>query len=160
MKIVIDVPEKYLNSNNGIIDVTLFTGANNTITDVNVENTYAKFQVLPKGHGDLIDRDFFNDKYASCGNVYCENPDKCNDCDSRIISKFDVDSAPTIIEADEDSLSEDSNRAKIQETCVTCKHFRMIRMLEFNKSAAGVNMCSNNAFDATGHRICKWEPAE
>lgn len=55
MKIVIDIPEKYLNSN--IIDVTLFTGANNTITDINVEDEYAEFQVLPKGHGDLIDRD-------------------------------------------------------------------------------------------------------
>ena len=57
MKIVINIPEKYLNSN--IIDVTLFTGANNTITDVNVENEYAEFQILPKGHGDLIDRDKF-----------------------------------------------------------------------------------------------------
>ena len=55
MKIVINIPEKYLNSN--IIDVTLITGANNTITDVNVENEYAEFQILPKGHGDLIDRD-------------------------------------------------------------------------------------------------------
>lgn len=54
MKIVIDIPEKYLNDN--IIDVTLFTGANNTITDVNVEDKHTKFQVLPKGHGDLIDR--------------------------------------------------------------------------------------------------------
>ena len=55
MQIVIDIPEKYLNSD--IIDVTLFTGANNTITDVNVEDEYAKFQVLPKGHGELIDKD-------------------------------------------------------------------------------------------------------
>lgn len=55
MKIVIDIPEKYLNSN--IIDVTLYTGANNTITDVGVEDEYAEFQVLPKSHGDLIDRD-------------------------------------------------------------------------------------------------------
>lgn len=55
MKIVIDIPEKYLNSN--IIDVTLFPGADNTITDVNVENEYAEFQVLPKGHGRLIDAD-------------------------------------------------------------------------------------------------------
>ena len=55
MKIVIDIPEKYLNSS--IIDVTLFTGVNNTITDVNVEDTYAEFQVLPKGHGELVDKD-------------------------------------------------------------------------------------------------------
>lgn len=55
MHIVIDIPEEYLNSN--IIDVTLFTGVNNTITDVNVEDKYAEFQVIPKGHGDLIDLD-------------------------------------------------------------------------------------------------------
>lgn len=54
MKIVINIPEQYLNSN--IIDVTLFTGTNNTITDVNIENEYAEFQILPEGHGDLIDK--------------------------------------------------------------------------------------------------------
>lgn len=54
MKVVIDVPEKYLNSN--IIDVTLITGANGTITDVNIEDEYTEFQTIPKGHGDLIDR--------------------------------------------------------------------------------------------------------
>jgi hypothetical protein len=59
MQIVIDIPEKYLNSN--IIDVTLITGANNTITDVNVENEYVEFQVLPKGHGELIDKDIVID---------------------------------------------------------------------------------------------------
>ena len=57
MKIVIDIPEKYLNTSSGIIDATLFTDKNNTITDVNIEDTYAKFQVLPKGHGDLVDKD-------------------------------------------------------------------------------------------------------
>jgi hypothetical protein len=59
MKTVIDIPEKYLNSN--IIDVTLITGTNNTITDVNVENEYVEFQVLPKGHGELIDKDIVID---------------------------------------------------------------------------------------------------
>lgn len=65
MKIVIDIPEKHLNSN--IIDVTLFTRANNTITDVNVEDECAEFQVLPKGHGDLIDRDFASAKFDKAG---------------------------------------------------------------------------------------------
>ena len=54
---------------------------------------------LPKGHGDLIARDYFTDKYAGCGNVYCEAI-SCKDCNSRIVNKFDVDSAPTIIPAD------------------------------------------------------------
>ena len=71
MKIVINIPEKYLNSN--IIDVTLFTGANNTITDINIEDEYAEFQVLPKGHGDLIDRSTVQmsaEKFHSLGDLY------------------------------------------------------------------------------------------
>lgn len=54
---------------------------------------------LPKGHGDLIDRNYFIDKYAGCGSVYCEDI-SCNDCNSRIINKLDVDSAPAIISSD------------------------------------------------------------
>ena len=57
---------------------------------------------LPEGHGDLIDRDYFTDKYAGCGNVYCEAI-SCEDCNSRIVNKFDVDSAPTIILADKNT---------------------------------------------------------
>lgn len=53
-------------------------------------------KVLPESHGDLIDRDHFTDKYAGCGNVYCEAT-SCKDCNSRIVNKFDVDSAPAII---------------------------------------------------------------
>ena len=54
---------------------------------------------LPKGHGDLIDRDYFIDKYVGCGSVYCED-NSCNECNSRIVSKFDVDNAPVVIPAD------------------------------------------------------------
>ena len=87
MKLVIDIPEKYLSSN--IIDVTLFTGANNTITDVNVEDEYAEFQVLPKGHGDLIDRSTVQmsaEKFHSLGDLHT--------------ARWIVDNAPTIIESD------------------------------------------------------------
>lgn len=54
MKIVIDIPEEYLDSE--VIHITAVTGVNNKITDVNVESVYAEFQVLPKGYGDLIDK--------------------------------------------------------------------------------------------------------
>lgn len=87
MKIVIDIPEKYLNSN--IIDVTLFTGANNTITDVNVEDEYAEFQVLPKGHGDLIDRNTVQmsaEKFHSLGDLYT--------------AQWVVETTPAVIPAD------------------------------------------------------------
>lgn len=83
MKIVIDIPEKYLNSN--IIDVTLFTGSNNTITDVNVENEYAEFQILPKGHGDLIDRDV----------AYAEYDKACCSYEGGLLKYI-----PTVIKAD------------------------------------------------------------
>ena len=87
MEIVIDIPEKYLNSN--IIDVTLFAGANKTITDVNVENEYTKFQILPKGHGDLIDRD-----------VAYEEFDKAHLSKKEMIGKLIVFGVPTVIPAD------------------------------------------------------------
>ena len=61
---------------------------------------FSDVTVLPKGHGDLIDRDCFANKYESCGNEYCEYPDECEECNSRIIDKYDVDSIPAVIPAD------------------------------------------------------------
>jgi hypothetical protein len=93
MQIVIDIPEKYLNSD--IIDVTLFPGATNTITDVNVEDEYAKFQVLPKGHGRLIDADAKNKELAD------EYHGMISDESIKIYKIIQtLDDAPTIIEAD------------------------------------------------------------
>ena len=102
MKIVIDIPEKYLSSN--IIDVTLFTGAHNTITDVNVENEYAEFQILPKGHGDLIDRSKI--VYFRCPNNVKDCSDyvdfACQNCDFGIANRFRIDDMPAVIPADEE----------------------------------------------------------
>ena len=102
MKIVIDIPEKYLNSN--IIDVTLFMGANKTITYVNVEDEYAEFQVLPKGHGRLIDADKI--LYFRCPNNVLDCPTSydftCQHCDYGVTSKFRIDGMPTSIEADKE----------------------------------------------------------
>ena len=86
MKIVIDIPESSL----GLI--------NDETTKI-VYEAIRNGTVLPEGHGALIDRDYFIDKYAGCGNVYCEAI-SCKDCNSRIVNKFDVDSAPAIISAD------------------------------------------------------------
>ena len=93
MKLVIDIPEKYLNSN--IIDVTLITGANNTITDVNVEDKYAEFQVLPKGHGRLIAEPTESDISNTVGG----NNDFAECIRDSVKAVFD--NATTIIEADE-----------------------------------------------------------
>ena len=51
----------------------------------------------------------------------------------------------------------DTKRAKIQEVCATCKHFRMISFTEYRNQ---VSMCNRNCFDDFGRRICKWENAE
>ena len=97
MKIVIDIPEKYLNSSSGIIDVTLFTGENNVITDVNVEDDYAKFQVLPKGHGALMDADILLNKWDNLS--------------VRGRTEFDqvIMCTPVVISADNGGKNENSN---------------------------------------------------
>ena len=53
MQIVIDIPEKYLDQN--IIDVSVMP-VNREIRDVNVEDKYAEFTVLPDNptNGDMI----------------------------------------------------------------------------------------------------------
>jgi hypothetical protein len=88
MKLIIDIPNYNLDEvqNGSIASGVILKAIKNGIP-------------LPKGHGDLIDRDYFTDKYAGCGNVYCEAI-SCKDCNSRIVNKFDVDSAPAIIPAD------------------------------------------------------------
>lgn len=93
MQVVIDVPEDiYRRLKAG------YTNAGNTFHNTALE-AIGNGVVLPDGHGDLIDRNYFTDKYAGCGNVYCEAI-SCKDCNSRIVNKLDVDSAPTIIPAD------------------------------------------------------------
>lgn len=99
MKIVINIPEKYLNSN--IIDVTLFTGANNTITDVNVEDKYTEFQILPKGHGRLIDADTL---YTHCGRRTTDCAGDCDSCFDNVVSIEDILKASTIIDADNNEV--------------------------------------------------------
>ena len=89
MQIVIDIPDFIYNALKEDVDCGT----------VNLNQAIVAGTVLPKGHGDLIDRNYFADKYAGCGSVYCEDI-SCKDCNSRIVNKLDVDSAPTIIPAD------------------------------------------------------------
>lgn len=97
MKIVIDIEEGRYN--------WIMSHASNDAGDyANTEDLFFRKAVesgivLPKGHGDLIDRDYFIDKYAGCGSVYCEDI-SCNECNSRIVSKFDVDNASAVIPTD------------------------------------------------------------
>jgi len=88
MQIVIDIPESEYNRIMASNEVEYF------------ELKIAQGIVLPKGHGDLIDRNYFANRYESCGNEYCEHSDECEECNSRIINKYDVDNAPAVIPAD------------------------------------------------------------
>ena len=94
MKIVIDIPDEVAKENTPKAYFEYFGAWSSNLT-----KAFENGAVLPKGHGDLIDRDYFMDKYAGCGNEYCEDT-SCKDCNSRIVNKFDVDSAPVIIPAD------------------------------------------------------------
>lgn len=95
MKVVIDIDNDLYNF---VVDKKLM------VMDLpEIEQAIRHGTVLPKGHGDLIDRNYFIDKYAGCGNVYCEDA-SCKDCNSRIVNKFDVDSAPAIISADDSEV--------------------------------------------------------
>ena len=91
MKIVIDIPHN-------LYKWICEQSTNTTMLQV-VYSAVKQGILLPKGHGDLIDRDYFIDKYAGCGSVYCED-NSCNECNSRIVNKLDVDNAPTVIPAD------------------------------------------------------------
>ena len=95
MKIVIDIPEDNFKRIRELAEVN---GLSNNLMGYSLL-AIAHGTVLPEGHGDLIDRNYFEDKYAGCGSVYCEDI-SCKDCNSRIVNKLDVDSAPTIIESD------------------------------------------------------------
>ena len=91
MKIVIDIDEKEYK----LCKARVESGESVSINTMLIANGMP----LPDTHGDLIDREYFTDKYAGCGSVYCEDTN-CKDCNSKIVNKFDVDSAPTIIPAD------------------------------------------------------------
>lgn len=94
MQVVIDINEETYTR----IKTALIINAGNTFYN-EILTSVAEGTPLPKGHGDLIDRNYFADKYVGCGSVYCEDI-SCKDCNSRIVNKLDVDSAPTIIPAD------------------------------------------------------------
>lgn len=97
MKIVIDIPNN---------DYEYIKGLNEGITDyhttVKLYRAVGGGTVLPKGHGDLIDRSKL--AYYRCPNNVKDCPPtydfKCNSCDFGITNKFRVDNAPAIIEAD------------------------------------------------------------
>ena len=100
MQIVIDIPEE-----KELIDKALW----NDVSDFDKEdlvivlNAIAHGTPLPKGHGDLVDRDDL------LGILQCEEYEtctwmNCSDCNrEKCIKRRDILDAPTIIEADAES---------------------------------------------------------
>ena len=98
MKIVIDIAEALLNEN--MISVDVFP-AKGTISDVNIFGRYADFVILPKGHGDLIDRNALlnGEHFIIKGNATVGDKDfGVQEID--VFSRSAIENAPIIIEAD------------------------------------------------------------
>ena len=108
MQIVIDIPDeqiekcleesKYIHENEGekgFVDITLlYTNKSLEFVDIVRKHDFyslkANYKILPKGHGRLIDADALNRKDVNCANVPMNF----------------IDTAPTIIEADNESEEE------------------------------------------------------
>lgn len=71
------------------------------------ECTYP-FQVLPKGHGDLIDRSKI--VYFRCPNNVMDCPDSfdfiCQNCDYGIANRFRINGMSAVISADKEKKNE------------------------------------------------------
>ena len=89
MKIVIDVPENEVPKRREIVEIGL------QFMDGEVCECTYPFQVLPKGHGRLIDADEYKEHLYACETN--GRPLHRMELDERLAT---VDNAPTIIEAD------------------------------------------------------------
>ena len=95
MRIVIDIPDDMIPTKQEIID-TYIHFINGTVCEV---GGYG-FMVLPKGHGDLIDRDALNLDYEVSMADDWKTAHEIANC---------VKYAPTVIDADKGERNEDSN---------------------------------------------------
>ena len=93
MKLVVDIDDNIYTRlfDNGVpIDLTT---AINDATDI--ATAIRKGTPLPKGHGDLIDRNELLDCSYEIDSMYCEYDE--------VVNVDDIKDAPTIIEADKES---------------------------------------------------------
>jgi len=103
MKIVIDIPEDDYNAIRDSIKAY-------SLADM-LFGAVQYGTVLPKGHGDLIDRSKL--AFFRCPNNVKDCPPEydftCQNCDFGVTSRFRVYAAPVIIPADTENKDEDSN---------------------------------------------------
>ena len=92
MKLIIDIPESYLNMQS--IRVSHFVI--NKVWDAVKKGT-----PLPKGHGRLIDADALIKK-SSCMSTWLCDHKECDICQYRCVAKYEIEDAETIIEADKE----------------------------------------------------------
>lgn len=106
MQIVIDIPDeqikksleesKYINEDEGakgsVHIVMLYTNARLEFVDVERKTDFysCEYKILPKGHGRLIDADALDVGQVAKG------------CGYKYITKYELDNAPTIIEAEKE----------------------------------------------------------
>lgn len=104
MKIVIDISDKLYNrvQNTQIIDIF-------HKYDSDILNTFICIQsgtVVPKGHGDLIDRKELL-SHTKCTYKYdCPSGSSCDKCSDNCVEVRDIENAPIVIEADKDDNHE------------------------------------------------------
>ena len=94
MRIVIDVPD--------VVYKEFKDGSSSIVVDCIISNAVFDGQVLPEGHGRLIDADELHDSFIDGSEGY--------DCQTwnRIDIGEAIDNAPTVIEADEEVTHEDT----------------------------------------------------
>lgn len=93
MQIVIDIPDDFYERVNK--DGCM------SYTDAEVVvNAFYRGEVLPKGHGRLIDADALE---YTCNSDECGMLTGCDNCQYHIITEWELDRAQTIIEADKEA---------------------------------------------------------
>jgi hypothetical protein len=100
MKIVIELPADDFNA---IYHGGLYAIQHDKLDQV-ITEAFQTATIIPKGHGDLIDRSKL--AYYRCPNNVKDCPPEydftCQNCDFGVISRFRVDAAPVIIPADKE----------------------------------------------------------
>lgn len=92
MKLVIDIPEKDIPKNLGTMVIHL------SFCDGTISQCNYPFEVLPKGHGRLIDADELDTSVLQAGFAYAMTRSKLRYTAGDVRQK--IANAPTIIEAD------------------------------------------------------------
>lgn len=107
MRIVIDISEEdfeYLNQFRDIVDEIVKNKRNNGGDNINYAVLHGTR--LPKGHGDLVDKNTLEGHYVCSINLdgACVLKCDCKDCSSGVYQLYDdIDNIPVVVKADKES---------------------------------------------------------